>query len=263
MSQMKNPPFAMPSFDLSGKVAIVTGGTKGLGHAIAMTYAYYGAKLVVASRHQEDCDSVAAEIKEMGGEAIGIRTDVQSPDELRALVDGSLEAFGALDILVNNAGVAVTKSILDTDETEYDRVLQSNLRSVYFGSQAAARAMKERGSGRIINMASIGGLNGNYCLSTYGASKAAIVNLTKSMAVEWGKFGILVNAICPGYVRTDLNAENLDDPAFREKTLKRIPLRRFGETREVAAVALFLASDASSIMTGSVLVADMGATCCN
>jgi NAD(P)-dependent dehydrogenase (short-subunit alcohol dehydrogenase family) len=263
MTHMKNPPFKMPTFDLADKVAIVTGGTKGLGYAIVMTYAWYGAKVVIASRHQDDCDAVAAEVREMGGEAVGIRTDVQSPEELSGLIERTVEIYGRLDILVNNAGTAVTKSILDMTTEDYDKVLQSNLRSVFFASQAAAKAMKERGSGRIINMASIGGLNGNRHLSTYGASKAAVVNLTKSMAAEWGKYGILVNAICPGYVRTDLNAENLDDPAFKEKTLKRIPLGRFGETNEVAAVALFLASESSSIMTGSVVVADMGATCCN
>jgi NAD(P)-dependent dehydrogenase (short-subunit alcohol dehydrogenase family) len=263
MIQMKNLPFDIPTFDLTGKVAIVTGGTKGLGYAIVMTYAAYGAKVVITSRHQEDCDKVAAEVRERGGEAVGIRTDVQSPGELASLIEKTVKTYGKLDILVNNAGVAVTKSVLDMTEEEYDRVLDSNLRSVYFGSQAAAKVMKGQGSGRIINMASIGGLNGNYYLSTYGATKAAVINLTKSMAVEWGKFGIHVNAICPGYVRTDLNAGNLDDPAFKEKTLKKIPLRRFGETKEVAAIALFLATDASSIMTGSVVVADMGATCCN
>ncbi len=253
----------MPTFDLSGKVAIVTGGTKGLGYAIVMTYAYYGAKIVITSRHRDDCDNVAAEVNALGGEAVGIQTDVSRPEEFSKIIKETIRIYGQLDILVNNAGTAVTQSILDTSEEEYDRVLDANLRSVYFGSQAAAEVMKERGSGRIINMASIGGLNGNYYLSTYGAGKAAVINLTKSMAAEWGKFGILVNAICPGYVRTDLNAANLDDPKFKEKTLKKIPLRRFGETREVAAVALFLASDSSSIITGAALVADMGATCCN
>ena len=258
-----NLPFAMPTFDLSGKVAVVTGGTKGLGYAIALTYAYYGAKVVITSRHQEDCDKVAAEVCAMGGDAVGIRTDVRKMREFALLVERTVQTCGKLDILVNNAGTAVTKSVLDMTEDEYDLVMDSNLRSVYFGSQAAAGVMKAQGSGKIINMASIGGLNGNYALSAYGASKAAVVNLTKSMAAEWGKHGILVNAICPGYVRTDLNAANLDDPGFREKTLKKIPLRRFGESREVAAVALFLASEASSIMTGTALVADMGATCCS
>jgi 2-deoxy-D-gluconate 3-dehydrogenase len=254
-------PFEMPSYDLSGKVAIVTGGTKGLGYGIVMTYAYFGAKVVITSRHQEDCDRVAQEVREMGGEAIGIRTDVGNVQEVERLVDETLKTYGRLDILVNNAGIAVTQSIEKMTEKEYDAVMDTNIRSVYFTSRAAFRAMKEQGGGRIINMASIGGLKGNYYLSTYGASKAAVINVTKSMAMEWGKYGVNVNAICPGYVETDMNTENLNDPKFREKTIKTIPLRRFGEVKEVAAIAAFLASDAASIITGTQIVADMGTTC--
>jgi 2-deoxy-D-gluconate 3-dehydrogenase len=254
-------PFEMPSYDLSGKVAIVTGGTKGLGYGIVMTYAYFGAKVVITSRHQEDCDRVAQEVREMGGEAIGIRTDVGNVQEVECLVDETLKTYGRLDILVNNAGIAVTQSIEKMTEKEYDAVMDTNIRSVYFTSRAAFRAMKEQGGGRIINMASIGGLKGNYYLSTYGASKAAVINVTKSMAMEWGKYGVNVNAVCPGYVETDMNTENLNDSKFREKTIKTIPLRRFGEVKEVAAIAAFLASDAASIITGTQIVADMGTTC--
>jgi 2-deoxy-D-gluconate 3-dehydrogenase len=226
-----------------------------------MTYAYFGAKVVITSRHQEDCDRVAQEVREMGGEAIGIRTDVGNVQEVERLVDETLKTYGRLDILVNNAGIAVTQSIEKMTEKEYDAVMDTNIRSVYFTSRAAFRAMKEQGGGRIINMASIGGLKGNYYLSTYGASKAAVINVTKSMAMEWGKYGVNVNAICPGFVETDMNTENLNDPKFREKTITTIPLRRFGEVKEVAAIAAFLASDAASIITGTQIVADMGTTC--
>lgn len=260
MNQEKVP-FRMPTYDLTGKVAIVTGGTKGLGYGIVMTFAYYGAKVVITSRHQDECDQIAQEVREMGGEAIGIKTDIQNTSEIKNLIDKTVETYGHLDILVNNAGIAVTKSIIDMTEEEYDRVLNSNLKSVFFTSQTAAKVMKEQGEGKIINMASIGGLKGNYYLSTYGTSKAGVLNLTKSMAMEWGKFGIHVNAICPGYVKTEMNAANLEDPKFKEKTLKTIPLRRFGEVSEVAAVALFLASDGSNIITGTQIVADMGTTC--
>ena len=258
---MNNNEYKVPVYDLSGKVAIVTGATKGLGYGIAMKLAAAGAKVVITSRHQEECDAVAQEIKELGGEACGIKTDVQVVSEIQNLVDQTVEKYGRLDIMVNNAGVAVTKRLTDMTEAEYDRVIDSNLKSVYFGGQIAAKQMIAQGDGgKIINMCSIGGIKGNNQLSTYGASKAAAINLTKSMAWEWGRYGINVNAICPGYVKTALNAEVLDNPQFKEKTLKKIPLGRFGTVDEIANLTLFLASDLCSMMTGEFIVADMGAT---
>lgn len=262
MNEDAKLPFKMPNYDLTGKVAIVTGGTKGLGYGIVMTLAYYGAKVVITSRHQDDCDKVAKEVIEMGGEAIGIKTDVQIKSELDNLVEKTVEKYGKLDIMVNNAGVAITKPILDMDEVDYNTVLDSNLRSVYYGSAAAARQMIKQGKGgRIINMASMGGLVGTKNISTYGASKAAVLNLTKGVAIEFGKYNITVNSVCPGYVKTDLNAEILDNPKYQEKMFKKIPLKRWGEVQEVAAIVLFLASDFSGIMTGSYVLADMGTTC--
>ena len=258
---MNNNEYKVPVYDLSGKVAIVTGATKGLGYGSAMKLAAAGAKVVITSRHQDECDAVAQEIKELGGEACGIKTDVQVVSEIQNLVDQTVEKYGRLDIMVNNAGVAVTKRLTDMTEAEYDRVIDSNLKSVYFGGQIAAKQMIAQGDGgKIINMCSIGGIKGNNQLSTYGASKAAAINLTKSMAWEWGRYGINVNAICPGYVKTALNAEVLDNPQFKEKTLKKIPLGRFGTVDEIANLTLFLASDLCSMMTGEFIVADMGAT---
>jgi len=262
MNENAKLPFKMPNYDLTGKVAIVTGGTKGLGYGIVMALAYYGAKVVITSRHQDDCDKVAKEVVEMGGEAIGIKTDVQVKAELDNLVVKTVEKYGKLDIMVNNAGVAITKPILDMDEVDYNTVLDSNLRSVYYGSAAAAKQMINQGNGgRIINMASMGGLVGTKNISTYGASKAAVLNLTKGMAIEFGKYNITVNSVCPGYVKTALNAEILDNPKYQEKMFKKIPLKRWGEVQEVAAIVLFLASDFSGIMTGSYVLADMGTTC--
>lgn len=233
-------PFEMPSFDLNGKVAVVTGGTKGLGYGIVMTLAYHGAKVVITSRHQDDCDAVAREVMDMGGEAMGIKTDVQNKDEIQNLINKTVEKFGRLDIMVNNAGVAVTKRFTEMTEEEYDRVLDSNLKSVFFGSQIAAKQMIEQGEGgKIINMCSIGGIKGNNQLSTYGASKAGAINLTKSMAWELGRYNINVNAICPGYVETALNTEALHNPKFREKTLKGIPLRRFEPYRKSQRLLCF------------------------
>ncbi len=262
MNENAKLPFKMPDYDLTGKVAIVTGGTKGLGYGIVMALAYYGAKVVVTSRHQDDCDKVAKEVVDMGGEAIGIKTDVQVKAELDSLIEKTVGKYGKLDIMINNAGVAVTKPMLEMTEADYDTVLDSNLRSVYFGSAAAAKQMIKQGNGgRIINMASMGGLVGTKNISTYGASKAAVLNLTKGMAIEFGKYNITVNSICPGYVRTALNADVLDNPKYQERMFHRIPLKRWGEVQEVAAIVLFLASDYSGIMTGSYIVADMGTTC--
>ena len=243
-------PFEMPSLDLTGKVAVVTGGTKGLGYGIVMTLAYHGAKVVITSRHQNDCDAVAQEVIDMGGEAMGIKTDVQNTEEIQNLIDKTVERFGKVDIMINNAGVApkVRADLLE-------------MKSVYFGSQIAAKQMIAQGEGgKIINMCSIGGIKGNNQLSTYGASKAGAINLTKSMAWELGRYNINVNAICPGYVETALNTEALNNPKFREKTLKGIPLRRFGTVQEIAALTLFLASDCCNMITGEYIVADMGAT---
>lgn len=262
MSNNDTTTFKMPTYDLTGKVAIVTGGTKGLGYGVVKTLAYYGAKIVVTSRHQDDCDKVAKEITDAGGEAIGIRTDVQVKAELDALVEKTVAHFGKLNIMVNNAGVAITKPMLEMTEDEYNTVMDSNLKSVYFGSAAAAKQMIEQGEGgRIINMASIGGLIGTKNISTYGASKAAVLNLTKGMAIEFGKNNITVNSVCPGYVKTALNAEALDNPKYQERMFRTIPLKRWGKVEEVAAIVLFLASDFSGIMTGSYIVADMGTTC--
>ncbi len=254
-------PFKMPSFDVTGKTAVVTGGTKGIGYGIAVTLAYFGANIVITSRHQDECDKVASEIEEMGVKAIGIQTDVQHREEVEALIEKTVEHFGSIDILVNNAGMAVTKFAVDITEEDYDKVMSSNLKSVYFGCQAAAKKMIEQGrGGSIINVASIGGIKGSNALSTYGASKAAVINLTKDFAIEWGRYNIRVNAVCPGYVITAMNMEQLNDASYVKRTLKSIPLKRFGEVSEVASVVAFLASDASSIMTGEYVVADMGAT---
>ena len=260
MDQSKVP-FKMPSFDVTGKVAIVTGGTKGLGYGCAVTLAYFGAKVVITSRHQDECDKIAQEIKDMGGEAYGCKCDVTNLDEIDALMAKTLEVYGRLDIMVSNAGVSVTKFAVQNTEADYDKVLNTNLKSVYFCETKAAKIMIDQGEGgTIINMASIGALKGSNALATYGASKAGVVNMTKSLAVEWGRYGIRVNAVCPGYVKTALNAEYLDDPEYAKKQLKGIPLKRFGEIREVGAVVAFLACDASSMITGEKIVCDMGAT---
>ena len=250
------------NFDFSGKSVVVTGGTKGIGRGIALAFGRGHANVAVAGRHQEECDAVADEIKALGGDAIGIRTDVRLLPEVNALIDGTVAKFGGVDILINCAGVAITKKILDLDERDYDMVMETNLRSVLFASKAAAAHMKSSGrGGKIIQIASVGGLKGTSGLSLYGASKAAVINLTKTMALEWSRYGIQTNAVCPGYVVTEINKAQFEDEKFRERTVKTIPQRRLGTVEEVAAIVLFLASHAPGMINGEAIVADMGAIC--
>lgn len=257
-----NGPVKMASYDMGGKTVIVTGGTKGIGKAIALAFGQCGANVVAAGRHEDECKAVAEEITAAGGHGKGIRTDVRSIGDIDALIGGALSAFGSVDILINCAGVAITKKILDLDVKDYDMVMETNLRSVLFASKAAAAVMKESGKGgKIINIASVGGLKGTSALSLYGASKAGVINLTKTMALEWSRYGIQTNAVCPGYVVTEINRAEFENEKFRDRVLKTIPQRRLGTVDEVAALVLFLASDMSGMINGEAIVADMGAIC--
>ena len=257
-----NGPVKMASYDMAGKTAVVTGGTKGIGKAIALAFGQCGASVVVAGRHGDECSAVAEAITAAGGHGKGIRTDVRNIDEINALIAGAVEAFGGVDVLINCAGVAITKKILDLDVKDYDMVMETNLRSVLFASKAAAAVMKasEKG-GKIINIASVGGLKGTSALSLYGASKAGVINLTKTMALEWSRYGIQTNAVCPGYVVTEINKVEFENEKFKDRVLKTIPQRRLGTVDEIAALVLFLASDMSGMINGEAIVADMGAIC--
>ena len=220
-----NGPVKMASYDMAGKTAVVTGGTKGIGKAIALAFGQCGANVVVAGRHEDECTAVAEAITSAGGHGKGIRTDVRNIDEIDALIAGAAETFGGVDILINCAGVAITKKILDLDVEDYDMVMETNLRSVLF------------------------------------ASKAGVINLTKTMALEWSRYGIQTNAVCPGYVVTEINKAEFENEKFRDHVLKTIPQRRLGTVDEVAALVLFLASDMSGMINGEAIVADMGAIC--
>ena len=257
-----NWPVPLPDLRLDGKAAVVTGGSKGIGFAIGAMFAAFGAKVLLSSRKQAECDAAAEQIRSCGGTAFGAAADVGKTADLAQLTDCALDRLGDIDILVNCAGTAVTKPLLEMEESDYDRVMDTNLRGVFFASKLAAGVMVQKGhGGKIIQVASIGGLKGSNQLSVYGASKAAVLNLTKTMAIEWSRYGITTTAICPGYVKTELNAAQFSDPKFLERTLRAIPQRRLGTCGEVAAIALFLASDCAGMVNGSAIVADMGATC--
>ncbi|MBQ1334880.1 MAG: glucose 1-dehydrogenase [Clostridia bacterium] len=250
-----------PSFDLKGKVAIVTGGTKGIGYQIAVSLAKFGADVVVAARNADDCKRVSEEIRGLGVRSEGIPTDVTDMARLQNLIDKTVEIMGKLDIMVANAGSAVTAKAVDITPEQWDKVLNLDLKAVFFCDTAAAKQMIKQGTGgRIINVASAAGLKGTKRITPYSAAKAGVVNVSKSLALEWGKYDITVNCICPGYVRTEINADQLDNPKVRDALLSRTALNRFAKLEEIGAAAVFLASDMSGYMTGSNFVVDGGST---
>lgn len=249
----------IPHFNLNGKTAVVTGGTKGLGYGIALTYASYGANVAVSARTPADCARVEEELKSLGVKALGLPTDVTDAAEVDRLLQTVSERLGPVDIMVCNAGISHTAKALDMHESAWDEVINTNLKGVFLSARAAARQMIAAGKGgRIINIASAIGLVGGVGISAYGAAKAGVVNLTKTLAAEWTRYGITVNALCPGYVHTSLNDEVFSDPAVLEKITRRTALRRLGRIEEIAAAALYLASDFSEFMTGAHLLIDGG-----
>ncbi len=251
----------IPDFDLSGKVAIVTGGTKGLGLAITTTLAAYGVRVVVASRTAADCERVTADLNEKGYETMPVPTDVTKQESIQALVDATIAKYGKLDILVNNAGSAVTKAALDITEAEWDHVMDLDLKACVFCSQAAAKRMVEQGEGgRIINIASMDGLVGAKMISSYCAAKGGLVNVTKALALEWGKYGITVNCICPGYFKTEINAYMFENEKWVKAITKKTATGRVTNLEEITSAIIFLSSDYSGSTTGTHILMDGGTT---
>ncbi|ARR55404.1 2-deoxy-D-gluconate 3-dehydrogenase [Rhizorhabdus wittichii DC-6] len=240
--------------DLSGKTAFVTGASGGLGAHFAQVLARAGATLIIAARRREALAGVAAGIEAAGGRCETAALDVADSASIAAIEP----LLADVDIFVNNAGVVVEKPFLDQSEEDWDRVIGTNAKGMFLLTQAAARAMKARGKGgSIINIASILGLRQGAHVSTYAISKAAAIQLTKSAALELARFGIRVNALCPGYIETDLNRSAWETEGGK-RMIQRIPQRRLGDAHELDGPLLLLASDASTYMTGSALVADGG-----
>jgi NAD(P)-dependent dehydrogenase (short-subunit alcohol dehydrogenase family) len=248
-------------FDLSGKVALITGSSRGIGRSIAESLAEFGAKVVVSSRKREACEAVKAEIVKHGGEAIVIPCNIASKEELRNLVDETLKAYGAIDIVVCNAAVnphfGPSQEIPDS---AFDKVMACNIRSNHWLCQMTIPSMAERGGGTVIIVSSIGGLKGSERLGAYAVSKAADMQMARNLAVEWGPRNVRVNCIAPGLVRTDFARALWENPEIYERTVRAYPLRRIGEPNEIAGAAVFLASRAASFMTGQTIVIDGGAT---
>jgi len=249
----------MKMFDLTGKVAVVTGGGTGLGEAIAKALAEAGASLVLCGRRQEPLQRVAAGIRSSGGMAIAVATDVTQKNDVEDMVSRALQEFGKIDILVNNAGINIVKPFLELAEDDWDAVLDTNLRGCFHCCQAVGKRMVERKSGSIINMVSVFGLRGFMNLAPYVASKGAIVQLTKALAIEWARFNIRVNAIAPSYIETEMTKRDIEsDERVLQYNLSKIPMRRGGKPEELGGIAVFLASEASSFVTGETVAVDGG-----
>ncbi len=247
--------------DIKGKVAIITGARRGMGRTHALKLSQAGAKVVVSDISEEDCKIVVDEIKNQGGEAIGIKCDVSKKEDVDEMVRKTLENFGKIDILVNNAGICQFKPFLELTEEEWNKTLNINLKGYFLCAQAAAKEMAKRKSGVIVNVASIAmgqvGV-GFQNLAHYSASKGGIVAMTETLALELGPLGIRVNAVAPGMIDTPMIESMKQDPKTMEATLARVPLHRAGKPEEVSNLVLFLASDESSYMTGSTVVIDGG-----
>ena len=248
-------------FDLTGKVAIVTGSTKGIGLAIATRMAEHGATVVISSRKRDVCETVAAGIIEKGGKAVVIPCHIARKEELQNLIDQTVAQCGGIDILVQNAAVNpyIGPSAGMPDEA-FDRVMNANIRSQVWLANMAVPHLVTRGGGSIIIISSIGGLRGSPQLGAYAVSKAADMQLARNIAVEWGPKNIRANAIAPGLVRTDFARALWENPVLYKKRTRDTPLQRIGEPDEIAGAAIFLASAAGSFVTGQTLVIDGGTT---
>lgn len=244
---------------LEGKVALVTGACRGIGRAIAMIFADAGADLAVSCRNQPHLEEVAEEIRKMGRRALPVAAHVRKPEDLRNLYEKVKEAYGRIDILVNNAATNPGMGLLvDMDEKMYDQIMNTNLKGYTILSQLVGKLMIEQGGGNIINISSVGGISPDKGLGLYCISKAAIIMLTKQLAVELGQFNIRVNAIAPGVVQTRFSEALWTNEELMKVEMAHTPLNRIAQPEEVARTALYLASDASSYVTGQTIVMDGG-----
>lgn len=246
-------------FDLSGKVAIVTGAGRGIGRAIAVGLAGAGADVVVTSRTLADIEKTVEQIRGLGGKGLPVVADVRDINQINNVVSQCLKEFGKIDILVNNAGGHFLISTLEMSENAFDAILRENLKSVFLFCQVVAKEMIKRGQGgSIINMSSMSALRGYQSNAAYGIAKAGIMNFTRTLALDLAPHNIRVNALAPGYIMTEGTEKLYMEPKYHEMVLNIVPLKRFGKAEEIAGAAIYLASEASSYVTGHTIVIDGG-----
>jgi NAD(P)-dependent dehydrogenase (short-subunit alcohol dehydrogenase family) len=252
---------SVPLFDLTGKNAFVTGASRGIGQVIAVALAGAGADLALVARNEDGLADTAEQVSALGRKAVIIPADVTEQESVAAAVGTAIDQLGAVDIVVNNAGgSSFMVPFLDLRLAGWDKLIRLNLDSAMYVCHAVGPHLVERGTGSVINVASVAGVAAAPFLSPYGAAKAGLISLTKSLAVEWGAQGVRVNALCPGWTATDLNRNLWEDETAGPATVATVPMRRWARPEEMAGGAIFLASEASSYMTGQVLILDGGQT---
>ncbi len=245
-------------YDFSGKVALVTGGGRGIGRAIALGLAECGAKVVLASRTKDDLGKVVGQIIQKNGEATAVVTDLMKTDQLTGLIDATIESYGGIDILVNNAARSFMRPLMELREDGWDKMFGTNCKAVFLLSRAAAKIMAERGGGRIINITTVGAVRGGSGMAGYHASKAALNMLTKCMAVEWAPLNINVNAVGPGLTKTTFSQAIWENPDVEKMAASRVPKGRWAEPEEIIGTVLFLCSEGSGYITGETIYVDGG-----
>jgi NAD(P)-dependent dehydrogenase (short-subunit alcohol dehydrogenase family) len=245
-------------FDLSGRVAVVIGGTTGLGREIALGYAAAGAHVVASSRRQEQVEAIAAEIEARGRRTLRVTSDVLDRESIQRLHDAVIATFGKVDILVNGAGMTKKMPTLEFDEADWTKIVETNLTGTMRACQIFGRSMVSAHYGRIINIASMTAFRGFYQVAPYAASKSAVVSMTKTLAIEMAETGVNVNALAPGLFPTDMSLPLVEGTPRGEEILMRTPMHRFGKGREIVGPAIFLASEAAAFITGQVVIVDGG-----
>ena len=248
----------LPKMTLEGKIAMVTGGSRGLGYGLALAFANAGADVIVVSRTLSDLERVSEEVRSLGRRSLAIAVDLRSHEQIMIMITKALDRFGRIDILMNNAGRGGRMPADQVDESLWDDIMNTNLKGVFFCGQAVGRVMIKQRSGKIVNMSSILGTVAIDQTSVYSATKAAIIQLTKSWALEWAKHNICVNAIAPAFIETELTKPTFSSDIFKKDVLSKIPLGRYGRVEDVLGAAVFLASDAANYITGHTLYIDGG-----
>jgi NAD(P)-dependent dehydrogenase (short-subunit alcohol dehydrogenase family) len=249
-----------PDFSLAGQVALITGASRGIGFGVAKALSHAGAHVAVAARSSSDLETLVEEIRGQGGSAKAFALDVSDLAQVKSCFRALQDSFGRLDILVNNAGLGANHPAIDVTEADWDEMMDINLKGLFFCCQAAGRIMLEQRSGRIINMSSQASVVGIRDHAVYCASKGGVNQLTRVLALEWSALGINVNAVAPTFIYTPGTAERLDDPAYLQAVVDRLPIGRVGKITDVAAAVIYLASPAGALVTGSVLMVDGGWT---